>query len=298
MTRIPFRVSHENGIRVTVLPFPQNACFAGSSVFRRMGFGAVRRGMCHVLRGPPIHAVGSRPWLPRFTSSSFRSSAVDISRAAPRRRTGCGSWPSFASTADRRGGATLARPSRRLPTLLSRREVALVINEIPPQRRPRQIRVPDVWQTNAVREPAIGTDDVRWDRVPHVEVRTSTVPMALDVHFVHVSRHRAPVSCALALAYSTPKVAAAAATAKAQCFTIIRDDATRIVERTLRRPANQSQLHKRKRPRAVDREFVLTKRIASRVDASAKESQTLSVLSARVHNRAAHRNIGRASLAL
>jgi len=199
--------------------------------------------------------------------------------------------------------------AQRRPRLHQQQPSALRIhseghNQREPQRRPRQqtIRVPDVWRTNAVREPTIGTDDVRWDRVPHVEVRKSTVPMALGVHFVHTSRHQAPVStpqCPEESLRSAPlEGAAAAATTKAPCFTIIRNDATRIVERTWRRPAHQSQLHKRKRPHAVDREFVLTNRIAIRVDASAKESQAISVLSARVHNRAAHRNIGRASLGL
>jgi hypothetical protein len=69
------------------------------------------------------------------------------------------------------------------------------------------------------------------------------------------------------------------------CFTITRNDAandaTRIVERTWRSSAHHSQLHKRKRPRAIDREFVLTQRIAICVDASAKELQTRGVLSAR-----------------
>ena len=77
----------------------------------------------------------------------------------------------------------------------------------PPQRRPRWSRVPDVWRSNEVRAAAIGTDDVRrqFDRRLRspCTTQTSTVPMALGVHFVHTSGHRAPVLGALATCFAT-----------------------------------------------------------------------------------------------
>jgi len=61
----------------------------------------------------PIGRYRRARWHPRFTSSSSRSSAAGISRVAPRRRIGCGSWPSCAFTEEATDGCIRVRWAQR-----------------------------------------------------------------------------------------------------------------------------------------------------------------------------------------